>query len=609
MPKFITELTRRNVFRVAAAYTVVAWVIAQAIDLAADSFEAPDWVMKITLAILIAGLPVALILSWAFELTPEGVMKSDDVPVSESITPKTGHTLNRLTTIALVFALAFIAWDKLGSDGEPAGGAQAEKSVAVLPFADLSESQDQEWFADGLTEEILNALARLPELKVTARTSSFEFKNTNIDIGEIAARLGVAHVVEGSVRRIGNNLRVTAQLIRAEDGFHLWSDTYDRNTEDLFEVQNDVAEKVAATLDVILDDEKRERMFAVGTRNVEAFEIFLRARDLHTKAHDREMVDPVSLADVNALLDEAMALDPRFSKSAILHADRFAHYLIEGYSAIVGDAEDLDSNAALEQFHHDYDIAIANAPDPVSGLVAQINKDFFASQWHRLPALTGQLSKLVGDEPIVFEGGGWLNEILLLSGESEISEIMTNNRRRADPLSQPRWLDAINLELMRDDFDAAIDLADQARSVLGATPRLREMEILVALLRGDKSSAKLLLEERSDYTGDFAYFNSLLATLRGDRDGAVRLAEELDSATEWPNYNLIIVYNTMGDQARLQTLVRRLDNMLIGPTILAIHIAAFGHALWFDLDDAPNLKKRLAEAQINPESIRDMSLR
>jgi hypothetical protein len=174
MPNFLAELKRRNVFRVAAAYTVVAWVIAQAIDLTADSFGAPDWVMKITLAVLIAGLPIAMLLSWAFELTPEGVVKSEDVPAAKSITPKTGHRLNRLTTVALVIALAFIAWDKLGPDGSPVTPALTDKSVAVLPFADLSERQDQEWFADGLTEEILNALARLPELKVTARTSSFE---------------------------------------------------------------------------------------------------------------------------------------------------------------------------------------------------------------------------------------------------------------------------------------------------------------------------------------------------------------------------------------------------------------------------------------------------
>ena len=269
MSNILTELKRRNVFRVAAAYTVVAWIIAQAFDLGVDNFGAPDWVMKVLLSILIAGLPVALLLAWAFELTPDGVVKTENVPASESITPRTGKTLNRITTAALVLVLAFVAWDKLGPGGESTSSADTKPSVAVLPFADLSELQDQEWFADGLTEEILNALARLPELRVTARTSSFEFKNTNTNIAEIASKLGVAHVVEGSVRRIGNNLRVTAQLIRASDGFHLWSDTYDRNTEDLFDVQRDVAENIATALDVILDDEKRDRMLASGTRNVE----------------------------------------------------------------------------------------------------------------------------------------------------------------------------------------------------------------------------------------------------------------------------------------------------------------------------------------------------
>ncbi|MEE8426233.1 MAG: hypothetical protein V3S15_03040, partial [Woeseiaceae bacterium] len=249
MPGFLTELKRRNVFRVGIAYTLVAWVIAQAFDLVTDNFGAPDWFMKVALAVLIAGLPVALIFAWAFELTPDGVKKTEDVPAAKSITPRTGKKLNTITTTALILALAFIAWDKVGSDQEADKNTVTDKSVAVLPFADLSELQDQEWFTDGLTEEILNSLARLPELQVTARTSSFEFKDTNTDIGLIAEKLGVAHVVEGSVRRIGDKMRVTAQLIRASDGFHLWSETYDRNTEDLFEVQHDVAENIAASLD------------------------------------------------------------------------------------------------------------------------------------------------------------------------------------------------------------------------------------------------------------------------------------------------------------------------------------------------------------------------
>jgi TolB-like protein len=578
----------------------VAWVIAQAMDLAADNFDAPDWVMKITLSVLIAGLPIAMILSWAFELTPEGVMKSEEVPAAKSITPKTGRKLNHLTTVALILALAFIAWDKLGPGGSPAATTVTEKSVAVLPFADLSELQDQEWFADGLTEEILNALARLPELKVTARTSSFEFKNTNIDIGEIAGRLGVAHVVEGSVRRIGNNLRVTAQLIRAEDGFHLWSDTYDRNTEDLFEVQNDVAEKVAATLNVILDDDKRDRMFAIGTRNVEAYELYLQGKDLFEKAHLRDYEDPVTLADGNALVARALELDPEFAQAAILHSDRYAHFLIEGYSMIIGDADDLDVAGAYDQLQHDYEIAMANARDEASRAIVEINHEFFSSRWHRIPTLMKRIVEHVGSDVATIESGIWLDEIVLLTGEYDFGQRLFENRVLADPLSQSAWLDTINIRLNRRDIDGASDQVEKVRAILGASIRLQETEIVIALLRGDTKVAAARIEDAGDLSGDFLYMRPLLAAVQGDYETAARLAGELEAASEWPNYNLISVYHVMNDKARMRSLVQRIDQHLVGPAILAIQIASNGGSMWFDIEDAPNLKQRFAEAGIDP---------
>lgn len=602
MPNFITEMKRRNVFRVGVAYTVVAWVIAQALDLAADSFAAPDWVMKVSLAVLMAGLPVALIFAWAFELTPDGVKKTEEVPVTESITPRTGRRINYVITTALVLALAFIAWDKLGPDDQTADSSVIEKSVAVLPFADLSELQDQEWFTDGLTEEILNSLARLPELQVTARTSSFEFKNTNTDIGDIASKLGVAHVVEGSVRRIGEKLRVTAQLIRAHDGFHLWSETYDRNTEDLFEVQHDVAENIAASLDVFLDENMRSRMFSTGTRSVAAFEAYLRGRKLFTQAHARGTSTLVTLADANVLLEQAMQLDPGFAQPAILHSDRYAHMLIEGGALIVGDISTLDAESAYELLMRDLDFATNNAPDAASRVVAEINREFFAPHWHRLPNLVDQLREIVDSGAPLPESLVWLQEILQVSQEFEFGEILAKRRQQSDPLNYSGWQDEADIKINQGDYESADAILKVARSTFGESPSLNERSVLSAILSGNKETAIALLQDDFDFSGDFSYYEPLLAALQGDRTTALQMADRIENQSSGYNAGLMLTYHELGDAERMRSLVARLDASIIGPALLAIDLAITGGVLRFDLDDAPRLKKRLEEAQIDPAS-------
>jgi TolB-like protein len=261
------ELKRRNVVRVGAAYAIIGWVVAQIAEFAFENFGAPDWVLKTVVVILLLGLPIALFFAWAFELTPDGVKREKDVDRSQSITPKTGQKLNLVIIAALVFAVGYFIWERQADDvpvevAEPAAVADMaqeasdgdnNRSIAVLPFVNMSSDEEQEWFSDGLTEEILNALARTPDLLVAARTSSFKFKGSAEDIPTIAKALGVAHVLEGSVRSGGEHLRVTAQLIRASDGFHIWSETYDRNPEDVISIQEDIAINIATALETVMD--------------------------------------------------------------------------------------------------------------------------------------------------------------------------------------------------------------------------------------------------------------------------------------------------------------------------------------------------------------------
>ncbi len=255
-----SELQRRNVFRVTVAYVVSAWLLAQVADLVLDNIAAPDWVMQTILLVLVLGLAPVVFFSWAYEVTPEGIKRESEVDRSQSITHVTGRKLDRTITLVLVLAVAYFAVDKfLLSPAQPvASTAQtsdeiaettaAGSSIAVLPFVNMSGDEENEYFSDGLSEELLNVLAKNPALQVAARTSSFSLKGEKIEIGEIGRRLNVDHVLEGSVRKSGNQVRITAQLIRVDNGFHLWSDTYDRDLDNIFEIQDEIAAKITAAL-------------------------------------------------------------------------------------------------------------------------------------------------------------------------------------------------------------------------------------------------------------------------------------------------------------------------------------------------------------------------
>ena len=308
---FLAELRRRNVIRVSVAYAIIGWILAQVAEFAFENFGAPDWVLKSVVVVLLLGLPIAVFFAWAFEVTPEGIKREEDVDRSESVTSKTGHKLNILIIACLLLVAVLIVAQPYLPGVAPQGRSNSQvtaegDSIAVLPFADLSEMGDQEFFADGISEEILNVLVRIPGLKVAGRTSSFSFKGRNEDLREIGAALGVNHVLEGSVRRSGTRLRITAQLIRGEDGFHLWSETYDREISDIFEIQDEIARSVADQLVVSLGLSS-ETLVKDRTEDLVAYENYLRAKQLFLD-RGKDNLDMALL-----LLSEATARDPDFA--------------------------------------------------------------------------------------------------------------------------------------------------------------------------------------------------------------------------------------------------------------------------------------------------------
>ena len=256
---FFAELKRRNVYKVAVAYIVAGWALAQGIALVLPVFEAPNWLIRLLVVLIIIGLPIALAMAWAFELTPEGLKRTEAADVAPSRRSK-DHAWIYIVVIAGAISIGLFFLGRYTAQRtsaakngwlSPTAGSLPEKSVAVLPFVNMSSDQENTYFVDGLTEEILNRVAQIGGLKVPGRTSSFAFKNQNRDLRQVGAALGVSHVLEGSVRKAGDRLRITVQLVRTADGFHLWSQSYDRKLDDVFAIQEEIAR--AADLEVRLD--------------------------------------------------------------------------------------------------------------------------------------------------------------------------------------------------------------------------------------------------------------------------------------------------------------------------------------------------------------------
>lgn len=276
----LSELKRRRVFHVAAVYAAVAWVVVEVADVTFPRLQLPDWAPTLVIALALLGFPIALVLAWAFELTPEGVRRTPPAEPEGGAEPR--HQQRRTQTVlgvsVLIVAVAVGAYFVLRPGGASREGDRAIHSIAVLPFADMSETGDQAYFSDGIAEEVLDALAKLEGLRVVARTSSFQFRGAGVDVRAVGDSLGVEAVLEGSVRKSGDRLRITAQLVNAGDGYHIWSESYDRRLTDVFAVQEEIAGAIVSALEVRLGDRGAGRLVRRHTEDSEAYDLYLRGR-------------------------------------------------------------------------------------------------------------------------------------------------------------------------------------------------------------------------------------------------------------------------------------------------------------------------------------------
>jgi len=597
-------------------------LIAQVADLVLEAINAPAWVMQSLLLMLALGFPIVIFFSWAYEVTPEGIKREAEVDRNQSITHLTGRRLDKVIMVLLVLALGYFIWESRFSGREPAedlpspnglaettakGSEQArtpdepekqpDRSIAVLPFVNMSSDEEQEYFSDGLTEEILNRLSQLPELRVPGRTSSFKYKGQNLDLREIAADLGVSHVLEGSVRRSGERVRITAQLIRAEDGTHLWSQSYDRGMQDVFRTQDEIAEQVAMNLDVMLDEEARHKMRSVGVPSVEAFIAFQKGWKIFVDGHAaKDMMGELRRA--NEYFEEATEKYPGFGEAWYWQADYYHHLMMDDLRR---SPEELS-----QAYHRNFELLTAaaeNAPTAQQRAFSEFTRALFSDDW---TGITTYLRRAVDAQTCtrpnwseVLAPFGQADQLLRASDkyiecESVLRSVTGYNRRIEALLHTGRRTEAL-------------ETANEAIEQLGQSDATHFLRVWTLLALGSVEEAvaeSAMMSGGLKRAGNWPAIANLLA---GNIETARELAEDFLNDSEALATSKLVLLRFMGRQQELEALAAAIDKSPAGHVNLAGAHSDCVCGPMFDLDVTPNFKARLEEGGLDwpPETIID----
>ena len=523
--KFFTELKRRNVYKVAIAYAVVAWLLMQAASILFPTFEAPPWTMKVFVAVTALGFPIALIIAWAFELTPEGLKRTkiaDELPKKSARSRAWIYVvvIAGVISVSLFFLGRYTATSKQSVSVE-----LSAKSIAVLPFVDLSQAKDQEYFCDGISEEILDALAKVEGLRVVARTSSFSFKGKNADMSEIAQKLNVQNVLEGSLRREGNRIRITAQLINARNGFHIWSDTFERELQGVFAVQDEITRSIVDALKIKLAVAPPVRT----PESTEAYDLYLKGLYYSNKSDEENLRK--SLIFFQQALDE----DPNFAR------------------AWTGIAK------AWEQLADAYVRPLEAYPKVKEAAWKALALDDMDAEAH---CYLGEAKFLIDRD--------------VAGGETEIKRALQLDRNSATAHFSMSWL-----KLDQGDCDEGVKQIQEAEKLDPLSPMIisSAAERYVAADRLDDaiSAGKRVLQVDPNYI----YFDSALADAyreKGDLQEAVALYEKAQTVTHFPSAGLAITYAKMGrleDARRVlnQRIEKSRQQYVAADSIAAVYVA------------------------------------
>ncbi len=580
------RLKQRKLVQWALAYVAAVFALLQGIDIVATKFGWPDLVERGLIIAACIGFFIALLLAWYHG--ERGVQRVSRIELV-------------ILTLLLAIGGALMWW--LAPATHPPLNATAPaltepstadtKSIAVLPFENLSEDKDNEFFSDGLSEEILNSLARIDGLRVIGRTSSFQFKGKDVDSRAIGERLGVANLLEGSVRREGERARITAQLIRASDGTQLWSQTYDRTVKDSLAVQLDIAEQVAGVLNVVLDDRQRERMRAAGVKNVDAFIAYQKGWKLYIDAHRKpgvNLIDGLRLANVE--FEKAIALDPDFSFAYFAEADLYEHILIaDGQSQ----ADRLDAQRdALRTLER----AAATSPDPQQHDIALAERQMLSDDWHGLADRIETALKQPGSS-----APNWMPVFASAFGYGDLIEDLGARVNASDPLNGINYNTRVWTALATGHPQRALVVLATAEKALRGGPVPTNSEAVAQAMLGKIKEAQTTLASLEPSGEGYYIAQVIVGTAAGESAASIhaRLQNVDRKSSKLKMWDIADAVEAAlsGDRAEANRRAAALDARPAGGLLLAILVTECQCGAPFDLDATPHFKALLAESGLH----------
>ena len=558
---FFAELKRRNVYKVAITYAVVAWLLIQAASILLPTFEAPSWVMKAFVVFLGFGFVLAVMISWAFEATPEGLKRTENVSPDTPLPSWSARKFATFIVSVALIAAGLLAFQFLRTktsstprQGEAtAASATAQKSIAVLPFLNESGNANDEYFSDGLSEELIAALAQIKELKVIGRSSSFRFKDRKEEPKTIGEKLGVRTLLEGTVRKQGERVRIVAELINAADGIELWTRTFDRELKDIFAVQTEIAKAVAASLELTLLGAKDTVAPSTSTNSVEAHNAYLQGHFYF----QRRNVDDYRKAV--AFFDEAIRLDPNY---ALAYAERSELWTLMG--DLAGEGKTMWPKAAT-----DAEKAVAVAPELAEAHAALGWVRFFA-EWKFEEGLR-ELKRAKELSPNNPTANDLLARVVVYLGKLDEAEKYARQAVQSDPLSSTARFNLGRVLFAEGKLDEADATGRKVAELQPAAASSRRWQVMVAVQRGDGETALREAELEPD-PGFRRHELALAHFVRGDRKSADdALADLIATGRDQLAYQIAQVYAVRGETDKafewLQTALNNHDTGMLALSI------------------------------------------